>query len=103
MGAPRVISPSVRFDRVRREQSPSRVLSDYTTGNRVRRPLGGMNNPIRYFKTSPEIIRMAVMMFIRFPLSLRNVEDVLHERRIDNTHERTAVAASVQEKLRTRR
>ncbi len=27
------------------------------------------------------------MMFIRFPLSLRNVEDLLHEREIDITHE----------------
>jgi putative transposase len=31
----------------------------------------------RYFKTSPEIIRLAVMMYIRYPLSLRNVEDLL--------------------------
>ena len=35
----------------------------------------------------PEIIRLAVMMYIRFPLSLRNVEDLLHERGIDITHE----------------
>lgn len=41
----------------------------------------------RYFKTSPEIIRLAVMMYIRFPLSLRNVEDFLHERGIDVSHE----------------
>jgi len=34
-------------------------------------------NPFRYFKTSPEIIRLAVMMYVRFPLSLRNVEDLL--------------------------
>ncbi|MCP2679928.1 IS6 family transposase [Maricaulaceae bacterium NA33B04] len=46
-----------------------------------------MTNPFRYFKTSPEIIRLAVMMYIRFPLSLRNVEDLLHERGIDITHE----------------
>ena len=37
----------------------------------------------RYFKTSPEIIRLAVMLYVRFPLSLRNVEDLLHERGID--------------------
>jgi hypothetical protein len=43
--------------------------------------------PFRYFKTSPEIIRLAVMMYIRFPLSLRNVEDLLHERGIDISHE----------------
>jgi len=44
-------------------------------------------NPFRYFKTSPEIIRLAVMMYIRFSLSLRNVEDLLHERGIDICHE----------------
>lgn len=41
----------------------------------------------RYFKTSPEIIRLAVMLYIPFPLSLRNVEDLLHERGIDVSHE----------------
>ena len=46
-----------------------------------------MSNPFRYFKTSPEIIRLAVMMYVRFPLSLRNVEDLLHERGIDISHE----------------
>ena len=44
-------------------------------------------SPFRYFKTSPEIIRLAVMMYIRFPLSLRNVEDLLHERGIDVSYE----------------
>ena len=38
--------------------------------------------PFRYFKTSPEIIRLAVMLYVRFPLSFRNVEDLLHERGI---------------------
>ena len=46
-----------------------------------------MRNPFKYFKTSPEIIRLAVMMYIRYPLSLSNVEDMLHERGIDITHE----------------
>jgi putative transposase len=41
----------------------------------------------KYFKTSPEIIKLAVMMYVRFPLSLRNVEDLLHERGIDISHE----------------
>ena len=45
------------------------------------------HNPFRYFKTSPEIIRLAVMMYVRFPLSLRNVEDLLHERGIDVCYE----------------
>ncbi len=34
-----------------------------------------MRNPFRYFNSSPEIIRLAVMMYIRYPLSLRQVED----------------------------
>jgi transposase-like protein len=43
------------------------------------------HSPIRYFKASPEIIRLAVMMYVRFPLSLGNVEDLMHERDIDGT------------------
>ena len=44
-------------------------------------------SPFRYFKTSSEIIRLAVMLYIRFPLSLRNVEDLLHERGVNISHE----------------
>lgn len=44
-------------------------------------------SPFRYFKTSPDVIRLAVMMYVRFPLSLRNVEDLLHERGIDISHD----------------
>jgi len=44
-------------------------------------------SPFRYFKTSAEIIRLAVMMYVRFPLSLRNIEDLLHERGIEISHE----------------
>ena len=40
----------------------------------------------RYFKTSPEIIRLAVMLDVRFPLSLRKVDDVLHEPGIEVSH-----------------
>ena len=36
---------------------------------------------------SPEIISLAVMLYVRFPLSLRNVEDLLHERGIEISHE----------------
>ena len=46
-----------------------------------------MKNPFRYYKTSPDIIRLAVMMSVRFPLSLRQVEDLLHERSIDISYE----------------
>ncbi len=41
----------------------------------------------KYFETSPEIIRLAVMLYIRFQLSLGKVEDLLHERGIDVSHE----------------
>ncbi len=46
-----------------------------------------MTSPFRYFKTSSEIIRLAVMLYVRFPLSLRNVDDLLHERGIEVSHE----------------
>jgi putative transposase len=44
-------------------------------------------SPFRRFNSSPEIIRLVVMMYVRFPLSLRNVEDLLFERGIDICHE----------------
>ena len=44
-------------------------------------------NPFRYFHSSPEVIRMVVMLYVRFPLSLRNVEDLLAERGIDICYE----------------
>jgi putative transposase len=46
-----------------------------------------MRNPFRYFNSSPEVIRLVVMMYIRYPLSLRQVEDLLFERGIDICHE----------------
>jgi len=45
------------------------------------------DNPFRYFHSSPELIRQVVMLYIRFPLSLRNVEDLLFERGYDLCHE----------------
>ena len=50
---------------------------------RARKPL----SPFRYFNSSPEVIRLAVLMYVKYPLSLRNVEDLLHERGIDISHE----------------
>jgi putative transposase len=50
---------------------------------RLRKP----SSPFRYFNSSPEVIRLVVMMYVRFPLSLRNVEDLLFERGIDICHE----------------
>ena len=46
-----------------------------------------MKSPFRYFDSSPEVIRLVVMMYVRYPLSLRMVEDLLFERGIDICHE----------------
>jgi hypothetical protein len=39
-----------------------------------------MKYPFRYFNSSSEIIRLTVMMYIRYPLSLRQVDDLLFAR-----------------------
>ena len=44
-------------------------------------------SPFRYFKTSLEAIRLAVMRYVRFFRSLRDVEDLLHERGVAVSHE----------------
>jgi putative transposase len=54
---------------------------------RAFRSLQRWRNPFRYFNSSPEIIRLTVMMYVRYPLSLRQVEDLLFERGIDICHE----------------
>ena len=46
-----------------------------------------MKNPFRYFNSSPEIIRNVVMLYVRYPLSLRQVEDILFEPGTDICHE----------------
>src|SRR6202034_2227724 len=59
-------------------------------------------NPFRYFNSSPQVIRKVVTMYVKFPLSLRNVEDLLAERGIKphqprsvpgETHRRTGRVA----------
>jgi putative transposase len=42
-----------------------------------------MPDPFRYFNSSPEVIRLVVMIYVKYPLSLRNVEDLLAERDVD--------------------
>jgi hypothetical protein len=37
----------------------------------------------RYFNSSPEVIRLVVLVYVRFPLALRNVNALLFERGID--------------------
>ena len=46
-----------------------------------------MANPFRYFNRWPEVIRAAVLLYVKYPLSLRNVEYLLAERGIEISHE----------------
>ena len=48
-----------------------------------RRRMTAPKNPLRYFDSSPKVIRLVVMMYVKHPLSLRNVEEQLFERGID--------------------
>jgi transposase-like protein len=41
-----------------------------------------MRNLFRFFYSSPEVIRLVVMMYIRYPLSLRQIENLLFERAV---------------------
>ena len=45
------------------------------------------HDPFCGFDSSPEVIRLVVMMCVRDPLSLRNVEGLLFARGIDICHE----------------
>ena len=45
------------------------------------------SDPFKYFHSRPEIIHLAVMLYVRFPLSLGNVEDLLHERGVEISHD----------------
>jgi len=45
------------------------------------------HDPFRWFDSSPEVIQLVVMLYVRYPLSLRNVEDLAFERGIDICHE----------------
>ena len=44
-------------------------------------------DPFRWFDSSPEVVRQVVMWYIRYPLSLRQVEDMAFERGINICHE----------------
>ncbi len=46
---------------------------------RVRKPA----SPLRYLNSSPDVIQLVILMYVRFPLSLRDVEDLLFTRGID--------------------
>lgn len=41
------------------------------------------DSPLKRFNSSPAVIRLVVMMYVRFPVGLTSVEDLLFERGID--------------------
>jgi transposase-like protein len=60
-------------------------------------------NPFRYFNSLPQVIRLVVMMYVRFPLSLRNVEDLPFECGVHLCHEKVRLSregATVVEQVR---
>ncbi len=77
------VEPTVSEGPVRANAPAGKKLRAGVWMPRPRKP----TSPFRYFNSSPEIIRLVVMMYVRFPLSLRNVEDLLAERGIDICHE----------------
>lgn len=63
-----------------------RILVEPGWGGRVA-PGMTKSDPFNGYHSSPEIIRLAVMLHVRLALSLRDVEDRLHWRGIDITYE----------------
>jgi transposase-like protein len=61
-----------------------------------------MSDPFRYFNSSPEVIRLVVMMYVRYPLSLRNVEDLLAERGRHQPRDRSVLVEPVWPDVRRR-
>ncbi len=49
--------------------------------------MANSTNPFGYFDSSLEVIRLVVMIYVRHPRSLKNVEDLLFERGIEICHE----------------
>jgi hypothetical protein len=70
---------SVRAMRLERREGPTALIRT------SRRSL------FRSFRAGHEIVRLAVMLYIRFPLSHRNVKDLLPERGIEVSHETVRV------------
>ena len=77
-----------------RSENPFRLCQlkctgQYEVGSRPVRWPGRKRPTTRsaYFDSSPEVIRPVVMMYVKYPLSLRTVEDLLFERGIDICHE----------------
>lgn len=55
-----------------------------------------------YLNSLPEVIRPTMMMYVRFPLSLRNVEDLLFEHGTDTATRRCGIVEQVRPDVRRR-
>jgi hypothetical protein len=77
-----VLGGGVRRTGLHRQTAPSPLAGAMPRKSRTLPP-----SPFRRFNSSPEVIRLVVLMYVRFPLSLRHVEDLLFERGIDICHE----------------
>ena len=89
-GREKRLSPDLcplRSARLGEREGLALVVSEQFFGPPLTWYLRAMRSPFRYFNSSPEVIRLVVMMYLRYPLSLRNVEDLLAERGIDISHE----------------
>jgi len=69
-----------------------------------------MSISFKYFKHNPAIIQLAILLYIRYTLSLRQVEEMLFERGVDISHETIRllwnrfgprIAQSIREKRRS--
>lgn len=61
-------------------------------------------SPFKCYKASPEIIRLAVMPYVRLAPSLRNVEDLLHgDRKCTNPEVRASIALTSEVEATERR
>ncbi len=63
----------------------SEELDDFEIASYFRKMT--IQNLFKNFKISPETVHLAVMYYVRYPLSLRQVEDILHERGIGISYE----------------
>ena len=67
--------------------SPVRINRLNFFGQRISCLDMAKNVSVLYFKTSPEIIHLAIMLYVRFPLSLRVAGELIHERGVDVSYE----------------
>jgi hypothetical protein len=84
-----VIGPETVSSFLRKSTSASvnPVCNDQPRHGVLRPPLASLldqSSPFRSFKISPEIIRLAVMLYVQIALSLRDAEEALAHRQVEH-------------------